>query len=125
MRKSRAPERVRIDAERLIDVRLSEDGTRLALNLLDRSRQPVSLSLPAGCLNALITAAPGTIENGTVHPLDSWTIGPAANGQDLVLTLRTPEGVAVRFAIKPWQVEGMATLATYGRSNRTVTKTVH
>jgi hypothetical protein len=46
------------------------------------------------------------------------------NGQDLVLTLRTPEGQAVSFAMKPWQVEGMATIATYGNAARSPT-TVH
>ncbi|MGD0109823.1 MAG: hypothetical protein ABSC06_38240 [Rhodopila sp.] len=47
------------------------------------------------------------------------------NGQDLVLTLRTPEGQAVSFAMKPWQVEGMATIATYGNSGRRSEKTLH
>jgi hypothetical protein len=47
------------------------------------------------------------------------------NGQDLVLTLRTPEGQSVSFAMKPWQVEGMATIATYGTSGRTGVTTVH
>jgi hypothetical protein len=47
------------------------------------------------------------------------------NGQDLVLTLRTPEGQSVSFAMKPWQVEGMATIAHYGNSGRAPGTTVH
>jgi hypothetical protein len=45
----------------------------------------------------------------------SWV----SNGQHLVLTLRTP---AASFAMKPWQVQGMATIATYGRTFNT---TIH
>ena len=31
----------------------------------------------------------------------------------MILTLRTPEGMAISFTVKPWQVQGMATIATY------------
>ena len=37
------------------------------------------------------------------------------NGQELILTLRTPEGLAFVRALKSWQIEGMATIATYGK----------
>jgi hypothetical protein len=47
------------------------------------------------------------------------------NGQDLILTLRTPEGQAVSFAMKPWQIEGMATIATYGNASGTSAGPVH
>jgi hypothetical protein len=49
----------------------------------------------------------------------------AGNGQELVLTLRTPEGIAVSFTTKPWQLEGMATIATYGNAGPLPVKTVH
>jgi hypothetical protein len=47
------------------------------------------------------------------------------NGQELVLTLRTPQGQVVSFAIKPWQVEGMATIATYGNTAGIAERTLH
>jgi hypothetical protein len=49
----------------------------------------------------------------------------ADNGQDLLLTLRTPEGLAISFTLKLWQIEGMATIATYGGTNRVQPKTMH
>jgi hypothetical protein len=51
-------------------------------------------------------------------------MGLTENGQDLVLTLHTPEGLAISFALKPWRVEGMATIATYGGSHRAQPKSL-
>jgi hypothetical protein len=117
--------RIKIDAAELIGVQSSDDGTRLHLKLLDQAGETVSLSLPAGCLNAVITAIPQGVENGAVHPLDTWSMGPAENGQDFLLTLRTAEGLTVSFTIKRWQAEGMATIATYGSAPRTPGRLVH
>ena len=118
-------DRVNIDTEQLTDVLVSADGTRLHLTMLDQAGQKVFLSLPTNCLNTVVTAMPGRADPGTIHKLDSWSMGVADNGQDLLLTLRTPEGMAISFTLKPWQVEGMATIATYGSSQRPLPKTMH
>lgn len=107
-----------IDATELIGLRISSDGKRLRLRVRDQRGETVSFSLPTCWLNAMLTALPPPTGPDTVHPLDSWTMDRMGNGQDLVLTLRTPDGQAVSFAMKPWQVEGMATIATYGNSGR-------
>jgi hypothetical protein len=114
-----------IEAIELIGLHLSSDGTCLRLRIRDRNGQVVTFSLPACWLNAMLGALPQSSSPNTVHPLDSWSMDRSGNGQDLVLTLRTPEGQSVSFAIKPWQVEGMATIATYGRSARMPPPTVH
>jgi hypothetical protein len=116
---------VKIDADRLTGVRLSADGARVLLTLLDEAGQKVSLSLPANCLNAMLAVAPRHAEPGAVHRLDTWNMGAAENGQDLMLTLRTREGFAISFMLKPWQVEGMATIATYGGFHRPQPKNAH
>jgi hypothetical protein len=72
----------------------------------------------------MLNAMPQKVESGTIHPLDSWSMDRTGAGQDLLLTLRTPEGLAISFTAKRWQVEGMATIATYGSSNSSA-KTVH
>jgi beta-galactosidase/beta-glucuronidase len=108
---------ISIDAAELTEVRLSTDRTRLSLTLRDAAGRSVSLSLPTKCLNAMLTAVPQRLETGTLHALDSWSMDPAGHGEDMVLTLRTAEGLAISFAAKSWQVEGMATIATYGRGN--------
>ena len=118
-------DRVRIDAAELLDARLSADRMRLVLRLRDQAGQSISLSLPTACLNTVLTAMPQQVETGTVHPLDTWTMGPAENGQDLVLTLRTPQGLAISFTAKRFQVEAMATVATYGRTHPPTAKSIH
>jgi hypothetical protein len=115
-----------IDAKSLIGVKLSDDGARLHLRVLDETGRTVSLFLPVCWLNEMLSAVPGLGSAAdTVHPLDSWSMERVGTGQDLVLTLRTPEGQAISFIMKPWQVEGMATIATYGGSGRTSDDTIH
>jgi hypothetical protein len=118
-------DRIRIDVTELLGVRVSPDRTRLVLRLRDGAGQGVSLSLPTACLNTLLTAIPQQLETGTVHPLDTWTMGSAENGQDLVLTLRTPQGLAISFTAKPFQVEAMATVATHSHSRPPAAKSIH
>jgi hypothetical protein len=118
-------DKVKIDADQMTEVRLSADGTRVIMALLDDAGRKVSLSLPANCLNAVLSAVPRHADPGTVHKLDSWNMGVAENGQDLLLTLRTAEGLAISFTLKPWQIEGMATIATYGGFQRSHPKTMH
>jgi hypothetical protein len=50
---------------------------------------------------------------------------PAENGQDMVLTFCTPEGMVASFTIKSWQAQGMATIATYGMAGVNVSRSVH
>ena len=114
-----------IDATELIGVRMSADGKRLRLRVRDQNGQTVAFSLPTCWFNAMLSAMPNSTGCDTVHSLDSWSMDRMGNGQDLVLTLRTPEGHAVSFAMKPSQIEGMATIATYGNPDRTSARTMH
>jgi hypothetical protein len=114
-----------IEAKELTGLRLSSDGTSLRLRIRDQDGKMVSLSLPVCWLNLMLNALPQSSSPDTIHPLDSWSMDRIGDGRDLVLTLRTPEGQAVSFAMKAWQVEGMATIATYGTSGRTSVTTVH
>jgi hypothetical protein len=118
-------DRNRIDATEFDGVRLSSDGSRLILLVRDATGEKVSLSLPVTCLNAVLTAMPGTAAMGQRHSLDKWSMAPAENGRDMILTLRTPEGLAVSFTIKPWQVQGMATVATFGQTGETPPRSIH
>ena len=113
----------RIDAAELNCVRLSPDGSRLILLLRDDLGRKVSLSVPANSLNTMLMAMPRAVQPGTVHALDSWDMAQGDDGA-MVLTLSTPDGLTVSFIIKSWQVQGMATVATYGAS-REVARTVH
>jgi hypothetical protein len=114
----------RIDAE-LDGVRVSPDGSRLILLLHDAAGQKVSLSLPTRCLSTVLTAAPQPAAAGTVHSVETWNMSPAANGQDMTLTLCTPQGMVISFTIKSWQAEGMATVATHAFTRESMSRSVH
>ncbi len=93
--------------------------------LRDAAGQQISLSLPTSCLNSVLAAAPQLSQPDTVHSVDTWNMSLAENGADMALTLRTPEGMAVSFTIKRWQVQGMATVATYGATSEIISRSVH
>jgi hypothetical protein len=117
-------EHSRIDAE-LDGARLSLDGSRLILLLHDAAGQKVSLSLPTQCLSAVLTAAPQPVACGTVHSVETWSMSSGKNGQDMILTLCTPEGMVMSFALKSWQAESMATVATHVSTRNSVGRSVH
>jgi hypothetical protein len=114
-----------IEAMELDGVHVTLDGSRLRLRVRDQSGRTVRFTLPANWLNSILKALPQSDGDGVVHPLDSWSLDRTPNGQDLVLTLQTPEGKAVSFAIKRWHVEGMATIATYGSAAGKSQQTIH
>jgi hypothetical protein len=118
-------DRSRIDTAELDGVRLSPDGSRLILLLRDTAGQKISLSLPTNCLNSVLTAVPHPAEADTVHAVDTWSMSLAEDGQDTGLTFRTPEGMAISFTIKRWQVQSMATVATYGATREPASRSVH
>lgn len=114
-----------IEAMELASVHISLDGRRVRLRVRDQSGRTVRFTLPANWLSSMVNALPRSGGDGVVHPLDSWRLERTPTGQDLVLTLQTPEGKAVSFAMKRWQVEGMATIATYGNVAGTTQQTLH
>jgi hypothetical protein len=114
-----------IDAVELIGVRISSDGKHLRLRVRDQGGQAMTLSFPSGWLNRMLNVLPQSPGPDSVHSLDSWSMDRTSKGQDLILTLRTPEGQTVSFVMKPWQIEGMATIATYGNTLQTSAKTLH
>jgi len=107
------PDRTQIDAAELLAIRLSSDGSSLNLVLRDTGGGSVALSLPAAWMSTVLASVPQQVDSGPVHRLDSWSVAPSRDGQELVLTLRTAEGRAVAFATRPWQIQGMATIASY------------
>jgi hypothetical protein len=116
--------RSRIDTAQLDGVRLSPDGSRLPAAARYGGAEGLRL-LPTNCLNSVLTAVPHPVEPDTVHSVDTWNMSRAGNDQDITLTLRTPEGMAISFTIKRWQVQGMATVATYGGTHEPASRSVH
>jgi len=105
---------VKIDANQVTEVRLSADGARVMLVLLDDTGQKISLSPRANCLNAVLSVAP---RMPNPAPFISWTLehgsdgkrpGPGAHASYAgSLAISSRSSLAGR---------GMATIATYGGS---------
>jgi hypothetical protein len=104
----------RIDAAELNWVEVTDNGQRLCLRMLDRAGRPASVSLPVACLNAVLSAVPRSASDllsdgrGEVHTIDGWSLGQDKDG--LALTLHLPDGARITFAVKPSQIEAMASL---------------
>ncbi|HVZ08863.1 hypothetical protein [Rhodopila sp.] len=113
-----------IEGGELISVRAMDGGRGLRLRLRDRNGRPRTITLPSDWLGAMLAALPWPSEGDEVHAVASWSID-RGNGEDLLLTLRTPRGQAMTFALKPWQVAGMATIATYGGAAPVPRKSLH
>jgi len=115
---------VDIDAVELVSVRPSGDGQRLTMRVRDSAGETRRMRLPAAWLDSLLTALPWARHGEEAHELSSWSMEAASDGA-LLLTLRTPAGEAFSFVVRPWQIAGMATLATYGGLGRPETTSLH
>jgi hypothetical protein len=76
-------------------------------------------------MNAVLTAAPQPVSTRTAHSVETWNMAPSGNGQDMILTLCTTEGMVMSFTIKSWQAEGMATVATHGSPRAGGSRSLH
>jgi hypothetical protein len=109
-------ERPDIDAVELISVRMMHGAGRLRLRIRDQDGHPHTVAIPIQWLDSIVTASSAPPCGDEARPLASWSLD-RTNGDDLLLTLRTPDGHAVTFTMKPWQIAGMATIATYGSAD--------
>jgi hypothetical protein len=105
----------RIDAAEVTWVEITDDRRKLCLRLRDQAGRPASVSLPVASLTAVLTAAMRaggerrTPAEGQVHTLEGWSLDQSESG--LLLTLHLPDGAAITFAVQPWQIAAIASLA--------------
>lgn len=105
---------LRIDAAELSGVEMTDDGRRLCLRLRDGAGRQASVSIPVDSVNTVLSAVPRAASElpggaGQPYTLDGWSIASADHG--LVLTLQLPDGASIAFAVLPWQIAAMASLA--------------
>ncbi len=123
-KQSPAGPHARIDAAEVTGVELTDDRRRLRLRLVDEAGRPASVSLPVASLNEVLAAVlrggkePSTQAPGSIHTLDSWSLRQGEHG--LLLTLHVPDGGRVTFAVQPWQIAAIASLAGQGDGPRSV-----
>ena len=100
-----------IEGEEVTAFEVTPDGAYFRLNFRDSEGKAGAISLPSECLNQLVLTMPCIAAEALqkryhdsslrlVYPLSSWSL--ATTGDDnpqLILTLGTPEGFQIAFAI--------------------------
>jgi len=108
-----------IHGQRLTTFDLSPDGESFAIHVTDTQAQPAALVLPTDCLNALMMTLPEIVKRSlrrrfgdqsvrVVYPVGSWNVEASAQPGTVIVTLRTPDGFEVSFAVKALELLGMA-----------------
>ncbi len=94
-------------------------GDSIRLNFQAAGGVPASLELPLDCVRSLLMTLPGLIERALkmrygddslklVYPMDDWSVETDACSGYKILTLATPDGFKVAFALKPADVGSLA-----------------
>jgi hypothetical protein len=107
-------------AKKLTTCQLDESGHWLRLNFDTEDGAPSALVLPIDCARALLMTLPGMIDRALktryrdasmrlVYPMGDWAIETDAKSAQRILTLATPEGFKVAFALTPESAGHLAT----------------
>lgn len=107
---------VRVTA--LTTCEVGEGGAEIRLHLLDEAGRQVTLELPTGLGSALILTLPRLMDKclrqlrgeatRLVFPMHCWALEAAIETDALILTLQTPDGFSVAFAVSMDDARGLA-----------------
>ncbi len=103
------PREIKADAVTTYEV--TPDGMWFSLKFKQGSGEPGSITLPTECLKQLIMTMPciaaealrkqyGDNNMRLVYPLGDWSLSATENDAHLILTLGTPDGFQIAFAIE-------------------------
>ncbi|BAM90136.1 hypothetical protein S58_41500 [Bradyrhizobium oligotrophicum S58] len=87
-----------------------DDGETISLGFEDAAGRPAALSLSVSQAGALVMTLPGLLELALrtrygdqalryAYPLASWSIEQSTDQTQRIITLATPDGFSIRFAI--------------------------
>ena len=127
-------------AKHLTTFTVTKDGAAVAIGVSDEEGRAGALVLPAECLAALMMTLPEMarqamrLQHGDpslrlVYPLADWAVERAAQPDTFIVTLRTPDGFHVSFAMQAKdlrEIGGAASGGDYdGGSGRHGNQLVH
>jgi hypothetical protein len=103
----------------LTNSQIDSTGDSFRLNFEAIDGRPASVTLPVECLNSLLMTLPRLLEQALktryrddslklVYPTSGWTLETAVGSNQLILTLNTPDGFRVSFALSPEDADGLA-----------------
>jgi hypothetical protein len=108
-----------INGKALTTWQVDSAGEAFRLNFESVDGQPASLTLPAECLRALLMTLPQLTAQAlrakyrddtlkVVYPVGDWSLQLASDGVHRILTLGTPDGFEVSFALQDDDAAGLA-----------------
>lgn len=104
----------------LTTCQIDPDGDSFRLGFESVDGRPASVVLPTECLRSLLMTLPNVIERAlkaryqddtlkVVYPMGGWSLEAAAGSTSMILTMTTPDGFKVSFALSPEDAGGLAT----------------
>ena len=110
-----------INGKALTTWQVDAGGEAFRLNFEGADGQPISLTLPSDCLRALLMTLPRLTAQAlrakyrddtlkVVYPVGKWSLQVASDGAHRILTLCTPDGFEVSFALQDDDAGGLAAL---------------
>ena len=110
-----------INGKALTTWQVDAGGEAFRLNFEGSDGQPISLTLPSDCLRALLMTLPRLTAQAlrakyrddtlkVVYPVGKWSLQVASDGVHRILTLCTPDGFEVSFALQDDDAGGLAAL---------------
>jgi hypothetical protein len=97
---------------------VGKGGAQIRLHMLDEVGREVTLEFPAGLAASLILTLPHLMERclqqlrgdatRLVFPMQYWALEGAGETGDFILTLQTPDGFSVAFAVSMNDAKGLA-----------------
>jgi hypothetical protein len=97
---------------------VGDGGSQIRLHMLDNVGRQVTLELPAGLAASLILTLPHLMDRclrqlrgeatRLVFPMHCWALEGAGETEDFILTLQTPDGFSVAFAVSMDNARGLA-----------------
>jgi hypothetical protein len=110
------PDMVRVAG--LTTCEIADGGAQIRLHMLDETGRPVTLALPTQLASSLILTLPGLMDRclrelrgdatRLVFPMHCWTLEAAAAAEAFILTVETPDGFRVAFAVSMDDARGLA-----------------
>lgn len=107
----------------LTTCQIDSSGRLFRLTLEAEDGKPASVVLPFDCLRSLLMTLPNMIERALkaqyrddsmklVYPIGGWALQAAVGSDKMILTLNTPDGFKVAFALSPRDADGLANSLT-------------
>jgi hypothetical protein len=99
-----------IRAKHLTTFSVAADGARVAIGVVDEEGQAGTLMLPVECLRAAMMTLPEMMRQALrlqhgdsslrlVYPVSGWEVEQSTQLDTFIVTLRTPDGFHVSFAM--------------------------